>query len=91
MPESYKLLPPEGRIVAGSNEWTFLDESEHPVNPLTFDVFIGYTALTKSAGPTPNTIFLYKDLSQFYQSKYPDAGVKTVVISYTLQNPATIR
>lgn len=63
MPESYKLLPPEGRIVAGSNEWTFLDESEHPVNPLTFDVFIGYTALTKSAGPTPNTIFLYKDLS----------------------------
>ena len=91
MPESYKLLPPEGRIVAGSNEWTFLDESEHPVNPLTFDVFIGYTALTKSAGPTPNTIFLYKDLSQFYQSKYPDAGVKTVVISYTLLNPATIR
>lgn len=91
MPESYKLLPPEGRIVAGSNEWTFLDESEHPVNPLTFDVFIGYTALTKSTGPTPNTIFLYKDLSQFYQSKYPDAGVKTVVISYTLQNPATIR
>ena len=91
MPESYKLLPPEGRIVAGSNEWTFLDESEHPVNPLTFDVFIGYTALTKSTGPTPNTIFLYKDLSQFYQSKYPDAGVKTVVISYTLLNPATIR
>lgn len=91
MPESYKLLPPEGRIVAGGNEWTFLDESEHPVNPLTFDVFIGYTALTKSAGPTPNTFFLYKDLSQFYQSKYPDAGVKTVVISYTLLNPATIR
>lgn len=91
MPESYKLLPPEGRIVAGGYEWTFLDESEHPVNPLTFDVFIGYTALTKSAGPTPNTFFLYKDLSQFYQSKYPDAGVKTVVISYTLQNPATIR
>ena len=91
MPESYKLLPPEGRIVAGSNEWTFLDESEHPVNPLTFDVFIGYTALTKSAGPTPNTIFLYKDLSQFYQSKYPNAGVKTVVASYTLLNPATIR
>ena len=91
MPESYKLLPPEGRIVAGDNEWTFLDESEHPVNPLTFDVFIGYTALTKSAGPTPNTFFLYKDLSQFYQSKYPDAGVKTVVISYTLLNPATIR
>lgn len=91
MSESYKLLPPEGRIVAGGNEWTFLDESEHPVNPLTFDVFIGYTALTKSAGPTPNTFFLYKDLSQFYQSKYPDAGVKTVVISYTLLNPATIR
>lgn len=91
MPESYKLLPPEGRIVADGYEWTFLDESEHPVNPLTFDVFIGYTALTKSAGPTPNTFFLYKDLSQFYQSKYPDAGVKTVVISYTLQNPATIR
>ena len=91
MPESYKLLPPEGRIVAGGNEWTFLDESEHPVNPLTFDVFIGYTALTKSTGSTPNTFFLYKDLSQFYQSKYPDAGVKTVVASYTLLNPATIR
>lgn len=91
MPESYKLLPPEGRIVGDGMEWTFLDESENPVNPLIFDVFIGYAALTKSTGPTPDTFFLYKDLTQFYQSKYPNAGVKTVVVSYALRNTAAIR
>ncbi|WP_373201263.1 DUF4377 domain-containing protein [Phocaeicola vulgatus] len=91
MPESYKLLPPEGRIVGNGIEWTFLDESENPVNPLIFDVFIGYAVLTKSTGPTPDTLFLYKDLTQFYQSKYPNAGVKTVVASYTLRTTAAIQ
>lgn len=84
MPESYKFLPPEGRIV-GWGEWTFLNGKENETNNISFDVAIGYTSKTKSILLSPNTFNLYKDLTQDYQIQYPKAGIKTVVISYTLQ------
>lgn len=82
MPDSYKLLPPDGRIVS-SSEWSFLDEDGNGTGFSPFDIFFGYTDKSKSAGQSPNAVFLYKDLTQHYQTKYPDAGVKTVVVSYT--------
>ena len=88
MPESYKTLLPDARI-AGYGEWTFLDEAGKPIDNLSFDVFIGYTTNTKSAPPAPNTIYLYKDLTEYYQTKYPGANVKTVVISYEI--PSMLR
>ena len=83
MPESYKLLPPEAQI-AGYGEWTFSDEAENPIDNLTFDVFIGYAARTKDIGRAPTVIYLYKDLTEYYQTEYPEAGVKTVVVSYAV-------
>ena len=83
MPESYKILPLDARIV-GDGEATFLDEAENPIDNLSFDVFMGYAAKTKSDMPGPDTIYLYKDLTEHYKTKYPEANVGTVVISYTL-------
>lgn len=81
MPESYKLLPPEAQIV-GYGEWTFLDEAGTAIDNLSFDVFIGYAAQTKDVDRTPTAIYLYKDLTAYYQTKYPEASIKTVVVSY---------
>lgn len=83
MPESYKLLPPDGHMTGGG-EWTFLDESGHATKYPSFDVFIGSSSRT-SVLPAYNMLCFYKDLTQHYQNKYPEAGVKTVVISYTFK------
>ena len=83
MPESYQILPPDAQIV-GYGEWTFLDEAEKPIDNLSFDVFMGYATQTKDYLPSPDIIYLYKDLTEYYQTKYPKANVKTVVVSYEL-------
>lgn len=74
MPESYKLLPPKENV-KGFMEWTFLNEDGNDTNYPSFDVFLGSS--TKMA-------YLYKDLSKYYKNKYPQAGVKTVVVSYII-------
>lgn len=81
MPESYKLLPPEAQIVS-YGEWTFLDEAGIAIDNLSFDVFMGYATQAKDIDRTPTAIYLYKDLTEYYRTKYPEAGVKTVVVSY---------
>lgn len=83
MPESYQILPPDAQIV-GYGEWTFLDEAEKPIDNLSFDVFMGYATQAKDYLPSPDIIYLYKDLTEYYQTKYPKANVKTVVVSYEL-------
>ena len=83
MPESYKLLPPDG-TVASSGVWTFLDKSDNTTNYPSFDVFIVRPTKTKSIDRTPYVVYLYKDLTKHYQNKYPEAGAKTVVVSYKL-------
>lgn len=85
MPESYKLLPPNGNV-NGAMEWTLLDESGNATDYPPFDVFIGYYSKTKSAMPAYDMLCFYKDLTQHYQDKYPEAGVKTVVVSYTFKD-----
>ena len=85
MPESYKLLPLEANIV-GYGEWTFLDESGTTIDNFSFDVFMGYANKTKSDMPVANTIYLYKDLTEYYQTKYSEADVKTVVVSYKVSS-----
>ncbi len=61
--------------VKGFMEWTFLNEDGNDTNYPSFDVFLGRS--TKMA-------YLYKDLSKYYKNKYPQAGVKTVVVSYII-------
>lgn len=60
------------------------EEAGNSIENLSFDVFMGYATQTKEFGRTPSAIYLYKDLTGCYQTKYPEAGVKTVVVSYKL-------
>lgn len=85
MPESYKLLPPNGNV-DGVVEWTLLDESGNATDYPPFDVFIGYYSKTRSVMPAYDMLCFYKDLTRHYQNKYPDAGVKTVVVSYAFKD-----
>lgn len=83
LPDSYTMLPPKGNAM-GWIEWTFLDEYGSETDIPSFDVLIGHFKETRSTGPTPNMACLYKDLTEYYKNKYPEAGVKTVVVSYDI-------
>lgn len=84
-PESYKLLPLSGKgSISGYMEWTFLDESENETSYPPFDVFLVRGAQTKSENTTYITPYLYLDLTEYYQKQYPQAGVRTVVVSYAI-------
>ena len=50
----------------------------------SFDVFMGRSAKSRNVDLTPDVAYLYKDLSEYYKNKYPQAGVKTVVVSYAV-------
>ncbi len=79
-PETYKLLPPESKI-AGYGEFVFVnDDTEDPI--MQYDVFIS----AKSRMYQTMGVWLYKDLTAYYQSKYPEAKVNAVVIRYVLKN-----
>ena len=84
IPESYKNLKPEGTIT-GTMEWTFIigKNPENEENAIKYDVFICYPSKSKSAGPKPVPYF-YKDFTQYYQEKYPEAGVRTVAVRYSI-------
>lgn len=85
IPESYKLLPLSGKgSISGYMEWTFLDESGNETSYPPFDVFIVRGAQTKSENTTLITPYLYFDLTEYYQKQYPQAGVRTVVVSYAI-------
>ena len=83
LPEVYKILPPEGQV-NGFMVWSFLDEDGNETSYPSFDVFVGPAAKSKSVDLTPNIVYLYKDLTEYYKRKYPEAGVKAVVVSYTI-------
>lgn len=84
-PESYKNLKPEGAIT-GTMEWTFIigNDPENEENAIKYDVFICNPSKSKSAGPTPVPYF-YKDFTQYYQEKYPEAGIKAVAVSHSIK------
>ncbi len=86
IPESYKSLPPEGVHIVSYAAWTFLGEEGDETERLSFDTFIGYGTRTRNVGPTPDVFLLYKDLTTHYQVKYPEAGVKSVVVAYKLSS-----
>lgn len=82
MPESYKLLPWEGNVY-GFMGWQFLDEEGNETNYPSFDVFASRSTKSRTFNPAPNTVCLYEDLTEYYKNKYPETGVKAVVVSYT--------
>lgn len=84
MPESYKLLPWEGNVY-GFMGWQFLDEEGNETNYPSFDVFASRSTKSRTFNPAPNTVCLYKDLTEYYKNKYPEAGVKAVVVSFAIE------
>lgn len=80
IPDSYTMLPPKGQTV-GFMEWTFLDENGNETDYPSFDVFFGHKTRSEQTFDIAN---LYKDLTELYKNKYPEAGVKTVVVSYAI-------
>lgn len=51
---------------------------------MQYDVFI--YAQNRTPAPQNVEIWLYKDLTAYYQNKYPEANVKAVVIRYMVKN-----
>lgn len=83
-PESYKLLMPEQQIVA-FGQYDFVTVPEEPI--MQYDVMISRQFPTKSISREIYILWLYKDLTAYYQSKYPDSNVNAVVIRYVVSNP----
>lgn len=80
-PDSYKLLP-LGQI-QGTMRWTFVDGPGSALNMEPFDVFLALWQRTKAldVDKTPDP-WLYRDVTDYFQKKYPNDGIKAVV--YTL-------
>lgn len=53
---------------------------------MQYDAFISAQNRSRDLAPQNVDIWLYKDLTAYYQSKYPEANVMAVVIRYVLKN-----
>lgn len=84
-PEAYKLLPPE-RKVSGYGEFNFVKGYDIEDVVMQYDGFMSNQNRSKDIKPQSIGIWLYKDLTAYYQSKYPEANVNTVVIRYEVTN-----
>ena len=73
LPASYKLLPPNEQIVTHV-KWTFIFLSGSEQMIRQYDAII-----TQIAGSSFSRLWFYEDLTEYYKTKYPDAGVKGVV------------
>ena len=78
-PESYKLLPLEIKNYE-FGEFNFVTSDDTEDYVMQYDVFMYVVA------PQIVDIWLYKDLTAYYQRKYPAADVKAVVIRYEVKN-----
>lgn len=85
VPETYKILPfPDGLSLRGYGEYKFLDEAGKTSVYPDIDVFTCVVSETKDDVFFDVVVYLYKDLTDYYKTKYPEAGVKTVVVSYNV-------
>lgn len=83
-PDSYKLIPLEGQVAA-TEQWTFIIDFITHKAALTMDAFIvNLPRSTGNSGDMCSQIRLYQDMTQYAQEAFPDAGVKTIVVSYTV-------
>lgn len=84
-PETYKLLMPEEQVL-GYRQFDFTTNTAPDKPIMQYDVFICRQALSKSVAQQRIDIWLYKDLTAYYQNKYPEANVKAVVIRYIMKD-----
>ena len=71
----------QNRTVTG----VVVDEKDEPI--MQYDVMISRQFPTKSISRETYILWLYKDITAYYQSKYPDSNINAVVIRYVVSNP----
>ena len=79
-PDSYHLLPIKN--ILGHQCWTFMDNDNKEI--VAYDTFFSSESVSRSPGISKMIPWFYKDVTDAYKTKYPEAGVKTVVYSLGL-------
>lgn len=89
MPEIYRIFPPDDAgSIRGYGRLEFMELGDDDNSLMQFDIFFAPSARSKADQPIPHSfqLWLYKDLTEKYQSEYPDAGVEAVVIRYCVDD-----
>ncbi len=79
LPDSYKLLPVEGQTT-GMRGWTFIYNDGTHNEGVVCDCFSVLISGVSGTNTAHYQLWLYQDLTEKYKEKFPDAGVKTVVL-----------
>ena len=89
MPEIYRIFPPDDAgSIRGYGRLEFIEQGDNDNSLMQFDIFFAPSARSKSDRPIPHSfrLWLYKDLTEEYKKKYPEAGVGAVVIRYCVDD-----
>ena len=89
MPEIYRIFPPDDPgSIRGYGRLEFIEQGDNDNSLMQFDIFFAPSARSKADQPIPHSfrLWLYKDLTEEYKEKYPDAGVKAVIVRYCVED-----
>ena len=89
MPEIYRIFPPDDAgSIRGYGRLEFIEQGDNDNSLMQFDIFFAPSARSKADQPIQHSfrLWLYKDLTEEYQKKYPEAGVEAVVIRYCVES-----
>ena len=89
MPDIYRIFPPEDAgSIRGYGRLEFMELGDDDNSLMQFDIFFAPSASSKADRPIPHSfrLWLYKDLTEEYQKKYPEAGVKAVIVRYCVED-----
>ena len=89
MPEIYRIFPPDDPgSIRGYGRLEFIEQGDNDNSLMQFDIFFAPSARSKADQPIPHSfrLWLYKDLTEEYKKKYPEAGVEAVVIRYCVES-----
>ena len=89
MPDIYRIFPPEDAgSIRGYGRLEFMELGDDDNSLMQFDIFFAPSASSKADQPISHSfrLWLYKDLTEEYQKKYPEAGVVAVVIRYCVES-----
>ena len=89
MPEIYRIFPPDDSgSIRVSGRLEFMEHGDNENSLMQFDIFFAPLASSKADYPVPHSfrLWLYKDLTEEYKKKYPEAGVEAVVIRYCVES-----
>lgn len=85
-PESYKDVMPQDYQMVAYGQLDFITGSSLIEPVMCYDVLISRQFPTKSNDGEKYKLWLFKDLTAYYQSKFPEENVKAVAIRYTMKD-----